>query len=226
MKKFKIYNTSYELQPVSSSAPDAYAFRNELHDEVPNGKKVGYVVMQDGSVIECYTKLNPAVLVIPLCVCVLSLFLIVGYYVYFQDKDAQIVGVPVKIGTDKNVVSYNGFMSLREDSITVNFQNGDYPAKITVVADGVECKEYELEPGEYVASIPATFTTEEGNVPAKIKITTETSTIEQDVIIEIPSNIDNVETFDTVEDSEESNSLSDDYWKGECIYGTDIKSTN
>ena len=212
MKTFKIYGVAYDLEPTSAVAPDAYAVKGDLVDDIPKGKKVGYVTMEDGSVVECYTKFNPMVVIIPAVILVLAFAAFITYLLFFQPKDASIGDMIIKQGSDENVVSYNGFMAIKDDSISVNFTNGDYTCTIRVEGDGISCEPYTVQPGEYVASIPATFTTESGLVQAKLITETETSRSEQDVVVEIPEN----NTADSPESGLEG------YWKGEYVYGTDI----
>ena len=212
MKTFKIYGVAYDLEPTSAVAPDAYAIKGNLVDDIPKGKKVGYVTMEDGSVVECYTKFNPMVVIIPVVILVLAFAAFIAYLLFFQPKDASIGDMIIKQGSDENVVSYNGFMAIKDDSISVNFTNGDYTCTIHVEGDGISCEPYTVQPGEYVASIPATFTTESGLVQAKLIMETETSRSEQDVVVEIPEN----NTADSPESGLEG------YWKGEYVYGTDI----
>lgn len=212
MRTYKIYDAVYPIEDTSAEAPDAYALKGALLDEKPNGKKVGYVTMRDGSVIECYTKFNPLVVAIPILIVVLIIAAVLIYLVFFQPKDVSVGGTIIKQGVDNNVVTYNGFMAIESDSISVDFTNGEYACTIQVIGDGIDCAPVTVQPGEYVASIPATFCTEKGLVQAKLKIETDTSSTEQDVVVEIPDN----NTPDSPDAGLEG------YWKGEYVYGTDI----
>ncbi len=217
MKTFKIYNTPYELEPTSSKVPDAYGFRNMLVDDRPKGKLVGYVEMEDGSTIECYKKFNPLLVVIPIAVLLLIAVVILVYLIFLQPKDVKLGSgnLFVKQGADNEVISYNGFMQLTEDAVHIGFQNGDLPATVSVYGEGIAVNPVSVEPNEYVAQIPATFTTDQGVVQAKIKITTETSEAEYDVVVEIPDN-------DTDNSTE---SPLEGYWKGEQVFGPNVEST-
>lgn len=215
MKRFKIYSDKYELMDTFPDAPDAYAFRGRLVDERPKGRKVGYVIMEDDSVIECYEKFNPLLVVVPVSVVVIASAAVTAYFLFGQPKDVNgFGGLLVKQGDDRNVVSYNGFMAIEEGNLSVCFQNGDEPASIGIVADGITVESISIEPGEYVASVPATFTTESGLVNAKLVITTETSEVENDIVIEIPEN----NTPNCPESGLEG------YWKGEQVYGSEVGS--
>ena len=216
MRNFKIYGTKYSVEETTSEAPDAFGYRGKLCDDKPKGKKVGYVIMEDNSIIECYTKLNPLYVILPILFVVVILLGVLMYFKYFQDKDVTLSnGVIIKQGTDNNVVSYNGFMSIDDNNVSVNFQNGNEDCTIQVTGKGIKCEPVSVKAGEYIAKIPATFTTEDGLVQGKIIISTTTSTAEQAVTIEIPGN-------NTADSSTES---LQGYWKGECIYGTSTGST-
>lgn len=214
MKTYKIYDAVYPLDETSSVVPDAYAIKGELVDDPPKGRKVGYVTMRDGSTIECYTRFNKMIVVIPIVIAVLAAACVFIYLYFLQPKDV-VVGTGddsfiLKKGSDNNVVTYNGFMALRNNSISVDFTNGDYACTIQVVGDGINSNPVTVQPNEYVASVPATFTTTSGVVNANIVITTDTSTSTEQVVVEIPDN----NTEDSVDTGLEG------YWKGEYIYGT------
>ncbi len=216
MKTFKIYGQRYQLSETSAEAPDAYGFRGVLTEEVPPGKKVGYVLMPDDSIIECYKKFNPLIIIIPILLVILIAVAIVAYLVFLQPKDAVGPGgFSIKRGVDKDIVSYNGFMSIVEGELSIDFQNGSIPATVSVEADGVEVDSFQVEPEEFVSSVPATFTSTNGVVKAKVIITTDTSTTENDVIIEIPEN----------NTGNSPDTGLDGYWEGEYIYGTDPEKT-
>lgn len=213
MKSYKLYGTKYELSPTSDQAPDAYAVKGDLVYEVPKGKMLGYITMEDDSVIECYKQFNPMTVIIPLIILLVGGIAVFAYFRFLQPKDAAVGDFVIKQSDDTNVVSYNGFMAISDGNLSVNFTNGDYVCTITVEGEGISCNSYTVQPGEFVASIPATFTTEDGLVMAKIVMQTETSTVEQDVVVEIPEN--------NTPNSPDSG--LEGYWKGEYVYGTDIE---
>lgn len=211
-KTFKIYGTAYPLEQTTDSPPDAFGFKNEVVDDQPTKAKLaGYVTMEDGSVVECYTKFNPLVIVIPILVAALVAGGGCVYLLKGQPKDVNVGDVLVQTGDDNNVVQYNGFMSLQNGTVDVDFTNGEQEATITLTADGIECETVTVAPNEYVEEIPVTFTTDEGLVQATLTITTSTSTASQQVVIEIPEN----------NTANSPNSGLDGYWKGEAVYGTD-----
>lgn len=216
MRNFKIYGTNYPVEETTSEVPDSFGFKGNLCDDKPKGKKVGYVKMEDGSIIECYSKFNPLRIIVPVIVLVLLLVSAIIYFKFFQEKDVKLSnGIVVKQGTDHNVVSYNGFMAISDNTLSVDFKNGNEDCTIQVIGTGIQCDAVSVKAGEYVASIPATFTSNDGLVQGKIVIKTNTSETDQAVTIEIPKN-------NTKDSSTES---LDGYWKGECVYGTNSIST-
>ena len=211
MKMYKIYGDAYELESTSSSAPDAFSVKGNLQDEIPKGKLIGYVTMNDGSVVACYKKFN---IIVPITILLLLIFIGAGVYYYLTNVNKQVITIgDIKISgaTENDIIQYNGFMALRDNKINVNFTNGDYPCTIQIKGDGISCDPYNCEPGEYVESIPATYSADSGVVYAEIIITTETSTQTNAVTVEIPEN-----------NTANSPDGLDGYWKGEYIYGPEL----
>lgn len=225
MSQYKIYGESYELRDTPDGNINSYAVKGKLVDIPPKGKSVGYVTMEDDSIIECY-KAKP---VLAIVTSIALLFLAIGgvasYYMFFQPKDIvlnpqpsqpgsaaevgeDVTPIVLKQGDDNNVVSYNGFTSLSEGSVNLNFQNGDYSCTITVTGEGIESQTLTVAPGEFIQSVPVTYTTDEGLVSAVLTISTDTSTSEQAFMIEIPENNTPNSPQGTL----------DGYWKGEYIY--------
>lgn len=210
MKTYKIYGEKFELQSSIPDPPDAYAYKGVIYDDPPKGRVVGYVYTRDGSPIECYKKFNSLIILIPILIIALAAGGIYAYLMLGQPKDVVLKdGFTVKQGVDHNIVSYNGFMSITNGEISVCFQNGSEEATISVKGDGILVEEYIVAPNEYVPSIPASFTTDEGLVNAVITIETPTSSTEEAVVVEVPEN--------NTPDS--SNEGLEGYWKGEYIYG-------
>ena len=209
MKTFKIYGEKYELLKSTAEPCITYAFRNELVDDMPKGKCVGYVIMDDGSVVECYKKFNIWVILIPLLLIALGVGAFFVYLFYFQPKDIKILGTTIQLQEDNLVVTYNGFPSIKDNEVSVQFQNGSYPAKIILEGEGIETHTINVAPDAYVDSIPCRFTTDEGIVEATFTIITETSEQSFPVVVEIPSNLNGNETESDLEG----------YWKGEAVYG-------
>lgn len=211
MKHFKIYDTSYELVDEAEDyvEDEAFGYKNEVVYERPRGKSVGYVTMEDGSTVECFKSFNIAVVIIPLAVVLVAIIGILIYMFVLQPKDVYVGDTPVRVCDDANSVSYNGFMALRDGSLTVDFQNGGLPCTIQVIGDGISSDKVSVAAGEYVATVPATFDTDDAVINGKIAITTETSNSEVEVVIEVPEN-------NTPNSTESS---MDGFWDGEYIYG-------
>lgn len=213
MSEYTLFGESYELREIPEGQVDSYAIKGVLVDIQPSGKFVGYITMDDGSIVECYNP-KPTAIIIGIIAAILVVVVgVIIYFLFLQPKDVVIPGndgvpVTIKQGDDNNIVSYNGFTSLKNDSIDINFQNGDYACTITVSGDGIESQSVHLEPGEFIASIPVTYTTDNGLVAATLTIITDTSTSNQEFVIEIPEN--------NTPNSPEN--VLDDYWKGEFIY--------
>lgn len=215
MKKYKIYGNSYELQESVSEAPDCYAVKGELLDDLPKGKFVGFVVMEDGSIVECYKKFNPLPIIILSIIAVLSVAAVLVYFLYLQPKDISIPFIdkedPVRVGTDNNFVEFDGFMEITSDNnLILNFTNGSEACTIKVYGEGVESSSITVEPYATVESIPVTFSAKDGVVATFIEITTPTSTNTYECVTEIPQN-------NTTGSADEGLA---GYWKGEYIYGT------
>ena len=211
MKTVKLYGEKYEIEDSAGGPVDAYAYKGDIVDTQPKGKLKGYVTYDDGSILAVYKSFNPLNIIIPI---LLVLFIGAAVFVYFyfiQPKDLVVSGFTVKQGDDQNIISYNGFMSLRDDNLNLNFQNGSEPVTLTIYGDGIATQTIQVEPEQFVASVPATFTTDSGVVNAKIKITTPTSEQENDCVIEIPEN----NTPNSVD------SPLNGYWEGEFIYGVE-----
>lgn len=218
MKKYKIYDTLYDLSSTSPVAPDTYAFRNRLTDVKPRAKFVGYVVMEDGSTIECYSKLRLAYVIIPIVALWALLSVVPMYLKFFQPKDAVIADFVIKQGVDKNIVSYNGFMSANDNFVNIFFTNGDEPCTIRITGDGISSDTISLGSNEFIESIPVAIESTDVIIEGKLVIQTATSSREESVVIEVPSN----QSYG-IGDNEPA--VTDGYWKGEYVYGIDIKDT-
>lgn len=209
MKTFKIYGEKYKLKDHTKEPCITYAFKNQLTDDKPKGKMVGYVVMEDGSVVECYKRFNIWIILIPLLLLILGAGALFAYLFYFQPKDIVILGNRIQLQEDNLIVTYNGFPSVRSNEISVQFQNGSYPAKIKVEGEGIETSVINVEPDAFVNTIPCKFTTEEGVVEATFTIVTETSEQSFPIVVEIPENLN----------ANDAESGLEGFWKGETVYG-------
>lgn len=209
MKNYKIYGAPYPLMPTTTEPPDGYSIKGELLDEPPKGKIIGYVTTADGSVIECYKKFPVVLMLLPLLLLLLGGGGFVAYLMFFQPKDVAFMGDIIKVGSDNNIVTYNGFPSIREGAASIQFTNGDYPATIKLEGKGIKSKTINVEPAQFVDSIPCEFTTDEGVVEATFTIQTETSTQSFPIVIEIPDNLNGNDNMEGLEG----------FWSGEQIYG-------
>lgn len=211
VKYYKIYGEQYELMPMSSEPTDVWAKKGKLFDDPPRGKVVGYVTMDDGSVVECHAASKLWIVIAAVLLLLLGVGGFVAYLFFGQPKDVALLGDIVKIGSDNNVVMYNGVPAIRDDKLSIQFTNGDYPATILVEGEGIETHETHVEPSEFVDSVPCKFTTEDGLVEATITIKTETSTQTFPIVVEIPANMN----------ANDVNGGLEGYWSGEQIYGSE-----
>lgn len=210
MKTYKIDGEAYELLDNVAEAPDAYSKRGKILDDEPKGKCIGYVCMDDGSVIKCYKSFNPMIIIAPILVASIA---VGGFFVFvhMQPKDFTIPGseVLVKQGDDQTIIKYNGFTSVTDGSLDINFENGAEECKIQISGDGIEDIETMVAPYGKCEFLPIKVTTDEGLVIATMTLTTASSTVTNEIAIEIPENYT---------PNSASGSL-DGYWDGEYIYG-------
>ncbi len=214
MKNYKIDGDSYELLDRVKEAPDAYSKRGKLLDDPPKGKCIGYVIMEDGSCIKCFKSFNPLIIIIPLLILLLGAGAFLLYVFVLQPKDFVIPGseVTLKEGEDQTIIRYNGFTSVTDGNLDLNFQNGAEECTITITGDGIEDVEYVCAPNTTTEFIPVTVNTDKGLIIATMTLTTATSTTTQEIAIEVPENY-----------TPNSNDGSlDGYWKGEYIYGIPV----
>lgn len=213
MKTYKIDGEAYELLENVSDALDAYSKKGKLLDEQPKGKCIGYVYMADGSCIKCYKSFNPLIIILPLLIVLLG---VGGFlaYVFMQPKDYTIPGseILIKQGDDQTVIKYNGFTSAKDGSLDIDFENGAEECTIKITGDGIEDIETIVAPYGRVEFLPITVTTDEGLVVATMTLTTASSTVTNEIAIEVPENY----TPNSPE-----NSLAG-YWDGEYIYGITV----
>lgn len=210
-KFYKIYGTPYELMQTTSEPADTWAKKGKLLDDQPKGKVLGYVTMDDGSVVECYKSSKLWLLLVLLFLLLAAAGGYVAYLMFAQPKDVALLGDIIKIGNDNNVVTYNGFPSVRDDKLSIQYTNGDYPATILVEGAGIETHETSVEPNVFLDSIPCKFTTEDGLVEATITIKTATSTQSFPIVVELPDNMN----------ANDVNNGLEGYWSGEQVYGSE-----
>lgn len=190
MKQYKIYGQKYPLTDYSNAPIDSYAYKGELVDEEPSGKHLGFVTMEDGSIVSCYKGRN-VVLPVLASVSVLALLVGVGAFVapmIFKEPDVVIGGTMLQTEVNNNVVTFNGIMKCSDGMVDVRFVNGDTPATIQITGEGIESEVITLEPGQEVEQIPVTLSTSSSVVKAKVSITSNGSTSDFDTVIEVPDN--------------------------------------
>lgn len=209
MKTYKIYGTKYPLNATTSVPADAFALKGQICDDPPNrGKVIGFVTMDDGSVIECYKKFNVLIIIIPMLLLFLGIGGFLAWLFLFQEKDVSFMGDLVKQGTDTNVVTYSGFPSVHDNMLEIQFQNGELPAKIIVSGDGIETTVTDIEPNQFVGSIPITVSSTEGLVEAFINIRTASSEQSFPIVVELPQNLNGNDSLEGMEG----------FWYGEQIF--------
>lgn len=188
MSKFKIYGVPYELAPEADGPIDSYGYGGELVDDEPKGKCVGYVTMEDGSVVACYRSINILLIILPLVVLVATAVFAVIFILPILHKDVTTGGTMLEIDVGKNVVTFNGIMEADSDELDVRFLNGDEHATITVEGDGVVTEEVQVEPNEFIEKIPVTVTSSDSVVEVKVRIKSNETINEFNALVEIPAN--------------------------------------
>lgn len=189
MKSYKIYGTSYELMDGANTGIDSYAIAGELIDDEPNGKLLGYVEMEDGSIVACYKKKS---LLLPILLIVVLLCGI-GAGVYFFvlpmfEKEVAIGGTMLQTDVGTNVVTFNGIMQASAGQIDVRFINGNKPATIQVTGDGVVTDTISVEPGDSLEYIPVTVTTSDSVVEVIVNVNSDGTLSSFNALVEIPDN--------------------------------------
>lgn len=189
MKQYKIYGTPYELEDSTDEGIDSYAVSGELVDDEPKGKLLGYVEMEDGSIVACYKKKS---LVIPMLL-ILSALAGVVIIVYFLvlpmlEKDVAIGGTMLKTDVGTNVVTFNGIMRASAGQVDVRFVNGNEPATIQVTGEGVTTETIYVEPGDSLEYVPVTVNTEESVVEVTVNINSNGTLSTFSALVEIPDN--------------------------------------
>lgn len=191
MKKYKFsFGASYEL----SEAPDivdAYALNGVLVDDQPaKGKLVGYVHMEDGSCVECYTQFNKKVLIIPIVVFVLAILGLLGYILFFKGQNIAVGDAVLRINTGSNTIVFNGIPSYSDGSVDLRFANGKETATISISGDGIKCTPVTLGPGEELYDLPLEIVSDSDVIVATLTCSTDTSEADYEIIIEVPENMD------------------------------------
>lgn len=189
MKQYKIYGMPYDIYESTDEGIDSYAVKGELVDDEPNGKFLGYVKMEDGSIVACYKKKS---LLLPISL-ILLLVLGIGAVVYFFvlpmfEKEVAIGGTMLKTDVGTNVVTFNGIMSASSGQMDVRFVNGNEPATVQVTGDGVSTETISIEPGDSLEYIPVEVTTTDSVVEVTVNVTSNGTLSTFNALVEIPGN--------------------------------------
>lgn len=208
MKTFKLYGTKYPMNSTTGRPADAFGYKNEILDDPPDkGKLVGYVTMEDGSIIECWQKFNVLFIILPLLIILCGLAGFVYWLFFIQKKDVKFMGDIVEVSHDTNVVTYSGFPSARNGELRIQFQNGEVPAKIIVSGDGISTTVTDVEAGAFVDSIPVTVDSSEALIEAQISVKTASSEQSFPIVVEVPENLNGNDSLEGMEG----------FWFGEQI---------
>lgn len=208
MKTYSIYGTKYELSPVTDEPVDAYAYKGELVDDEPeNGKVVGVVLTEDGSLVQCYVGGSKIPLLASLFIGCL-IVTIGAYFLFFRHTDdITIGGTFLQPSVNKDVVTFNGIMSANNGVCSIDFVNGEYEATVEIIGDEVYSEPITLQPGEVLQDIPVFMDTEESVTEVRIRISSEGDVAEFEALVEIPANANPYEHSNTLEG----------YFQGEVI---------
>lgn len=194
MKAYKIYGVNYKLKQKPMGDIDAFAYKGQIVDNMPKTKILGYVKMEDGSIVQCHDTTNLLIIILP----IVALLVIggIGIAVYFllhaddppELELDEITGERITTEGYNNVCAYQGFMTVNDQELNIEFQNGDYPATVVVEGEGIETKTTQVPAKGYLATIPIHVTTKDAVVSANITIKTSTSSASYPVVVEIPKN--------------------------------------
>lgn len=188
--KYKLCRKWYELSVTSQVPPDGFALNGKLIGSPPSkGRHMGYAIMDEGSVIDCYKSFNPLVVVIPIFV---LLAVIVGSILLIlmnQEKDIAVGGTVLRQNIDENIIVYNGLMSYADGKVDIMFQNGNYPTTVSISGEGITPTQAVLEPGAIMIELPVNIETDRDVIEGVLRFETTTSTAEYPVLIEIPDNM-------------------------------------
>ncbi len=187
---YKLCGTKYDVMPTSAVPPDGYALNGYLVSTIPSkGKKVGYVELDDGSIVECYKWTNPLFIVLPIVAVILIVVICIAVILLSQKKDIVIGGTVIRESMDDTIIVYNGLMAYSGGAVDIMFENGKYPTTVTLSGDGITTTQATLQPGEVLTTLPVEIDTEMDVIEAVLSFETETSLASYPVLIEIPDNM-------------------------------------
>lgn len=189
MKQYKIYGTAYELMDMTDEAIDSYAISGELVDDEPNGKFLGYVELEDGSIVSCYKKKNLLLPIFGLIILLGAAAAAVYFFVLpMFEKEVAIGGTMLQTDVGTNVVTFNGIMRASDGNIDIRFINGNEPATIQITGEGVLTEIVSVEPGESVEYIPVVVETADSVAEVTVNINSNGTMSTFNALVEIPDN--------------------------------------
>lgn len=189
MKQYKIYGTPYQLLDFVDEGIDSYALSGDLVDDEPKGKPLGYVVMEDGSVVACYKKRSKVLPILLILIAVTGIAAIVYFFVLpMFKKEVAIGGTMLQTDVGTNMVTFNGIMSASNGQIDVRFVNGNEPATVQVTGEGVATEEITVDPGDSLEYIPVTISTDSSVAEVTVNINSNGTLSTFNALVEIPDN--------------------------------------
>ena len=186
MKYFKIYDENFPLYSETDEPADMFGYNNDLMEDKPKGAvKVGYVTMDDGTVVECYSKKkgNGALIAILLLITIVGAGVIIYFAFFYKGKDNPL-GTIVSVPVNQNIVHYNGYMRAQNGQLEVDFTNGEQESIFKVTGDGIETQVISVGANEHLDTIPIKVTSTDGAIEAKLHIKSGQTTVEYPVVIE------------------------------------------
>lgn len=199
MHKVKLYGESYDLENESDSPVDMYYYKGELVDDEPEkGRYIGNITLDDGTLVGCYKARSKLPVILIILVTILGVAGGLLYYFLFYHPDVAIGGTMLEVDVDKNVITFNGIPALQGDTVDIRFVNGELPATVEIVGEGVTSEVLQLEPYEAVVDMPVSVSTQDNVVEATVRVTSGTAVSEFPIILEIPDNNNDYSTMDGV----------------------------
>lgn len=187
MKTYKLYGTKYALdKDIRGAVPDCFALNGNIsYDKPEKGKCVGYVIMEEDSVVECYKTKN----IIPFILIALVVVAAGGYFAFNSWVNSRcddiMIGTLVSEKVGGTSVVFNGIMSYdASGAVDIRYVNGSDDVTLTLSGDGIEPTSVTVKAGEIVQSIPCTFTGDSNVVAATLTIDNAVQQSSFNVLIE------------------------------------------
>lgn len=193
--KVKIFGEVYDAVPRKKEKCDNYYSKGLIVEQVPFDKLYTHVAMVDGyqTGVICWG------IIIAKIVAAIAVLGALAAFVIFAVPKFHILGYDDKIddGTreeDKDfsipvvenvvLVRYNAFMSYKNGKVDINLVNGDKPATVQLVADGIECDAIKVKANEEVSTMDVKLKSKDQVISAKLLYTYEGKETEYTVSIE------------------------------------------